>query len=104
MDRLFDEDVSFEEDIKFLTILAALVAQLVSLNYQVKAREDNLIRANTSLKTEISQKSTNFFAIGKSPSMIEVQQLIRKVSPTKATVLLLGESGTGQDACSAYNA
>lgn len=96
VDRLFDEDVSFEEDIKFLTILAALVAQLVSLNYQVKAREDNLIRANTSLKTEISQKSTNFFAIGRSPSMVEVQQLIRKVSPTKATVLLLGESGTGK--------
>ncbi len=28
--------------------------------------------------------------------MVEVQQLIRKVSPTKATVLLLGESGTGK--------
>ncbi len=96
VDRLFDEDVSFEEDIRFLTILAALVAQLVSLNDQVKAREDNLVRANTSLKSEISQKSNNFFAVGKSPSMVEVQQLIRKVSPTKATVLLLGESGTGK--------
>lgn len=28
--------------------------------------------------------------------MLEVQQLIRKVAPTKATVLLLGESGTGK--------
>ena len=39
VDRLFDEDVSFEEDIRFLTILAGLVSQLVSLNYQVEARE-----------------------------------------------------------------
>ena len=28
--------------------------------------------------------------------MMELQQLIRKVAPTKATVLLLGESGTGK--------
>lgn len=96
VDRLFAEEVSFEEDIRFLTILAALVAQLVSLNYQVKAREDNLIRANLSLKADLSEKCRNFFIIGRSPSVVEVQGLIRKVAPTKATVLLLGESGTGK--------
>jgi len=96
VDRLFGEDVSFEEDIRFLTILAALVAQLISLNHQVKAREERLIKANLSLKAELSEKSKNFFAIGTSPAMFEAQQLIRKVAPAKATVLLLGESGTGK--------
>ncbi len=96
VDRLFGEDVSFEEDIRFLTILAAFVAQLVSLNDQVKVREENLIKANLSLKAELSEKSKNFFAVGTSPTMFEAQQLIRKVAPTKATVLLLGESGTGK--------
>ncbi|MGB6064675.1 MAG: sigma 54-interacting transcriptional regulator, partial [Desulfomonilaceae bacterium] len=96
VDRLFGEDVSSEEDIRFLTILAAFVAQLVSLNYQVKVREENLIKANLSLKEELSEKSKNFFAVGTSPTMFDAQQLIRKVAPTKATVLLLGESGTGK--------
>ena len=96
VDRLFDEDISFEEDIRFLTILAALIAQLISLNYQVKAREENLLRANKSLKSEIAAKSSNFFSVSRSPSMAEVKQLIKKVAPTKATVLLLGESGTGK--------
>jgi len=96
VDRLFDEDISFEEDVRFLTILAALVGQLVSLNRQVKQREANLIRANLSLKSEISEKARNFFAAGKSPAMVEVQDLIHKVAPTRATVLLLGESGTGK--------
>jgi Nif-specific regulatory protein len=96
VDRLFDEDVSFEEDIRFLTILSALMAQLVSLNDQVKAREQNLIKANLSLKTDLSEKSRNFFTVGTSPTMFEAQQLIRKVAPTKASVLLLGESGTGK--------
>ena len=96
VDRLFDEDISFEEDIRFLTILAALVAQLVSLNRQVQTREENLIRANVSLKADLSEKSRSFFAVGPSPAMSDAQDLIRKVAPTKATVLLLGESGTGK--------
>jgi Nif-specific regulatory protein len=96
VDRLFGEDVSFEEDIRFLTILATLVGQLVSLNHQVQAREETLVKANLSLKAELSEKSRNFFSVGASLAMFEVQQLIRKVAPTKATVLLLGESGTGK--------
>lgn len=96
VDRLFGEDVSFDEDIEFLTILAALVAQFVSLNDRVRAREDRLIRANRSLKSELSEKCTNFFASATSPAMVQVQEHIRRVAPTKASVLLLGESGTGK--------
>jgi len=96
VDRLFGEEVSFEEDVRFLTILAAVIAQLVSLHDQVKARERNLIRANRSLKATISLKCSNFFDTAKSAAMADVQQLIRKVAPTRATVLLLGESGTGK--------
>jgi Nif-specific regulatory protein len=96
VDRLFDEDISFDEDIRFLTILAALIAQFVSLNDQVQAREENLVRANLSLKAELSEKSKSFFGVGNSPAMTEIQELIRKVAATKATVLLLGESGTGK--------
>ncbi len=96
VDRLFDDEVSFEEDIRFLSILSALISQLVSINRQVKQRETNLVIANQFLKEEISQKATNFFSTARSRTMLEVQQLIRKVAPTKATVLLLGESGTGK--------
>ncbi|MDD3472320.1 MAG: sigma 54-interacting transcriptional regulator [Syntrophaceae bacterium] len=96
IDRLFEEEISFEEDIRFLSILSALIAQLVSLNRQVQQREFNLVKANEFLKAEISQKAANFFSTAKSNKMLEVQQLIRKVAPTKATVILLGESGTGK--------
>lgn len=96
VDRLFDEEISFEEDVRFLTILSTLVGQLVSLNNQVRAREDNLIRSNRSLKAEIAGKCEHFLAMAKSPAMLEVRELIRKVAPTRATVLLLGESGTGK--------
>jgi Nif-specific regulatory protein len=96
VDRLFDEEISFEEDARFLSIVAALLAQLVSLNRQVKAREENLRRENRTLKAELSERYHHFFMVGKSPAMAEVQQLIHKVAPSKASVLLLGESGTGK--------
>jgi transcriptional regulator with PAS, ATPase and Fis domain len=35
--------------------------------------------------------------IGKSPQVLEVHELIRRVAPTPTTVLLLGETGTGKD-------
>jgi Nif-specific regulatory protein len=96
VDRLFAEDVAFEEDFQFLTVLATLVAQLISLNEQVEAREQNLRRANISLKWELSKKCRSFFKIGQSHAMIEVQKLIKKVAVTDATIMLLGESGTGK--------
>jgi Nif-specific regulatory protein len=96
VDRLFGDEVSFEEDVRFLSIVAALIAQLVSLNRQVRAREENLRRENRTLKAELSERYQDFFMVGKSPAMTEAQQLIRKVSPSKASVLLLGESGTGK--------
>jgi Nif-specific regulatory protein len=48
------------------------------------------------LKAPISHKCGSFFATARSAAMAQVQQLIRKVAPTRATVLLLGESGTGK--------
>lgn len=96
VDRLFGESVSFKEDVEFLTILAALVAQVVNLNKQVAAREESLIRTNKSLRAEISEKYDDFFMVGTSNSMVEVQSLISKVAKSRASVLLLGESGTGK--------
>ncbi|MBI5014838.1 MAG: nif-specific transcriptional activator NifA [Deltaproteobacteria bacterium] len=95
-DTVFGADVSFEEDVRFLGILAALIAQLVSLNREVEAREEGLIRKNLSLKAELSARYQDFFIVGQSRAMVEVQQLIEKVAPTRASVLLLGESGTGK--------
>ncbi len=95
-DRLFGDEISFEEDIRFLSIVATLIAQFVSLNRQVKAREEKLREENVSLRAQLSRHTRQFFMVGKSVAMGEVQQLIKKVAPSKASVLLLGESGTGK--------
>jgi Nif-specific regulatory protein len=93
VDRLFGNDIPFEEDIRLLSIVATLIAQFVSLNRQVKLREDKL-RKDCAISGSDAQ--AKLFMVGKSPAMQTVQQQIRKVAPSKASVLLLGESGTGK--------
>ncbi|HBG19860.1 MAG TPA: DNA-binding response regulator [Desulfobulbaceae bacterium] len=57
----------------------------------------SLIRENTRLRDEIKGKSGFSGMVGKNPKMIQVYQLIEKVSPTHASVLITGESGTGKE-------
>ncbi len=96
VDRLFGEEVSASEDIRFLSIVAQLIGQFVRLNRQVEEREKLLRRQNRQLKHEISDRYNDFFIVGKSPAMRTLQGMLKKVAPAKASVLLLGESGTGK--------
>lgn len=61
------------------------------------AQHYSLIRENTRLRDEIKGKSGFSGMVGKNPKMLQVYQLIEKVSPTHASVLITGESGTGKE-------
>lgn len=96
VDKLFGGETSVQEDIEFLTVLATLIAQFIRLNETVREREEDLRRENVTLKYQLSKEAQGLYIVGKSPSMQEVERQLAKVAPTKATVLLLGESGTGK--------
>ncbi|WP_461208573.1 nif-specific transcriptional activator NifA [Desulfocurvus sp. DL9XJH121] len=96
VDRLFGGGNTPEEDIEFLNVLATLIAQFIRLNETVRAREEDLRRENVTLKYQLSKEAQGLYIVGKSPSMQEVERKLAKVAPTKATVMLLGESGTGK--------
>ena len=97
VDRLFGEDVSFEEDIRFLTVLATLIAQFLTLHQEIIKKEAKLLEENASLKARLHQVHGGHFIIGHSKPMQEVFSIIDKVASSKVTVLLLGESGTGKE-------
>ena len=52
---------------------------------------------HTQLKAEVSSAHTLDNMIGKSAEMQKVFTLIKKVAPTKASVLITGESGVGKE-------
>ncbi|MGW8194105.1 MAG: nif-specific transcriptional activator NifA [Desulforhopalus sp.] len=97
VDRLFGDDISFEEDIRFLTILSTLIAQFITLHREIEKKEAKLIEENESLKARLHQEHGGHFIIGHSKPMQEVFSVIDKISSSKVTALLLGESGTGKE-------
>jgi len=56
-----------------------------------------LVRRNRYLTRELQERYQFGKIIGKSASMQRIYQLIEKVAPSKATVLITGESGTGKE-------
>ncbi|MEJ2056550.1 MAG: sigma-54 dependent transcriptional regulator [Desulfofustis sp.] len=56
-----------------------------------------LITENIRLREEMKQRSGFDTMIGKNPQMIQIYELIKKVAPTPASVLITGESGTGKE-------
>lgn len=96
VDRLFGDDIPFEEDIRLLSIVATLIAQFVSLNRQVRLREAKLLKEGSIECMNKTAAQNRVFMVGRSPSMLALQRQVEKVAPSKASVLLLGESGTGK--------
>lgn len=69
----------------------------MSLTVARALRFRDLHLENTRLQDEIEQSQSFRKIIGKSPGMHEVFDLIRRVAPANANVLITGESGTGKE-------
>jgi len=57
----------------------------------------NLLQENSRLKSEISNRYQYASIIGQSPKMIQIFDMIERVSKVDATVLITGQSGTGKE-------
>lgn len=97
VDRLFQEDISFDEDVRLLTIISSMIALAVRVHELVEEEKESLASENLRLKGELKKKFHPVNIVGESKRMTDVYSSIDLVSTTKATVMLRGESGTGKE-------
>lgn len=97
VDRLFQEQVEFEEDVRFLAIVSSYIAQAVKIHKLVGREKETLVSENQELKKELKKRYQPVNIIGNSKRMIDVYSNIDLVASTRATVLVRGESGTGKE-------
>jgi Nif-specific regulatory protein len=97
VNRLFDESVLPQEDVRVLTIVSSLIGQAVKLNQLITIEKEKLIEQNRQLQGELKNKYGLKNIVGQSQKMMDVYEAVERVSKSKATVLLRGESGTGKE-------
>ncbi|RJP18082.1 MAG: nif-specific transcriptional activator NifA [Deltaproteobacteria bacterium] len=97
VDRLFEDRIPFDQDLRFLTIVAGSIAQSVRINEMVRDEKQRLLDENFRLKSELKGRYRFENIIGVSDRMQTVFGQVDRVSKSSATVMLRGESGTGKE-------
>ncbi|MGB8364308.1 MAG: nif-specific transcriptional activator NifA [Rhizomicrobium sp.] len=102
-DHAEDGPVPYDDDVRFLAMIANLVGQTLRL-HQIMARDrERLLAEQARLEKERRSdaaelpKATIEGIIGNSPALRAVVEKVRIVAKTRSTVMLRGESGTGKE-------
>ncbi len=69
----------------------------ISLVIAKLVEHQRLVKENIRLRKALTKRFTFQDLVGKSPKMLEVIEMIKTVAPTKSTVLIRGDSGTGKE-------
>ena len=97
VDRLFNEDIAFEEDVRLLSIVASMIAQGLKIQQMVRDEKKQLLNENITLREKLKERYSLYNIVGTSNKMNEVFQMIERIASTDVTVLIRGESGTGKE-------
>ncbi|MDB5323704.1 MAG: Fis family transcriptional regulator [Phycisphaerales bacterium] len=97
VDKPFDSDEQLRNDYRFLDIVSAFLSQAIQINRMVMRQKEVLLEENAQLRAQVRDRYRFENIIGDSPAMHEVFATVGQVANSRATVLLLGETGTGKE-------
>jgi len=95
--RIRSRQRHLNDDLAVLRVLATLAGQLLQLHALVAEQTQQLQARNAVLSNALSTQSARYGLIGSSPALLQALDELERVSQTQATVLLLGQSGTGKE-------
>lgn len=97
IDKPLESDEQLEADARLLRIVAGLFSQLIRIHDQVRLERDQWKQETRRLRDNLRSRYKFDNIIGSSPAMLDVLTTIGQVADSRATVLLLGETGCGKE-------
>jgi len=97
IDKPLISEQQLDADRRFLEVIAALLAQAIQINRMVMRQKEELLEENAQLRAQVRDRFRFENIIGDSPAMHDVFSIVGQVANSRATVLLLGETGTGKE-------
>jgi len=96
-ERVYDNRRLLKQDVELIATIASMIASAVELYLMENTEKVRLESENRRLHNALKDRFKPANIIGSSKPMQEVYALIHKVAQTRATVLILGESGVGKE-------
>ncbi|MBU2855777.1 sigma 54-interacting transcriptional regulator [Acidithiobacillus ferrooxidans] len=96
-ERAYHNRRLLKQDVELLATIASMIAPAVELYLLENIRKVQLENENRRLKNALKERFKPANIIGNSKKMQDVYELIQKISVTKTTVLITGESGVGKE-------
>jgi transcriptional regulator with GAF, ATPase, and Fis domain len=93
--RLFQQARSFNRTLQ--TAVEEKTNELRQAQERILEQQRLLQKENRALKNLVQEGGRNYEIIGRSPAILSILQMVDKIAPTTATVLIQGESGTGKE-------
>lgn len=96
-ERVYDNRRLLKQDVELIATIASMIGPAVELYLLENIEKVRLEAENLRLQNALKDRFKPSNIIGNSKPMREIYDLIHKVATTKATVLVLGESGVGKE-------
>ena len=97
IDKPYLNDEQLQSDARLLTIIAGSIAQTIRIHDLIRVEKDQWLEETQLLRDNLRGKYKFDNIIGSSPAMLDVLATIGQVASSRATVLLLGETGCGKE-------
>jgi Nif-specific regulatory protein len=97
IDLKFKADRDFERNVKFLGVVASMIAQALKIHRLIDEDKRRLVDENTHLRQELRERYDFSNLVGSSGPMRQIYEQVAQVAGTNTTVLIRGESGTGKE-------
>jgi len=97
IDLKFKADRDFDRTVKFLGIVASMIAQALKIHRLIDEDKRRLVDENAHLKQELRERYDFSNLVGTSGPMRQIYEQVAQVAGTNTTVLVRGESGTGKE-------
>jgi Nif-specific regulatory protein len=97
IDLLFKADRDYNRTVKFLGVVASIIAQVAKVHRLIEADRQRLVNEITQLRQELKERYDFSNLVGTSAPMRRVYEQVAQVARTNTTVMLRGESGTGKE-------
>jgi len=95
--KRYVDDLSLAADARLLAIVAGSIAQTIRIHHLVQLEKAKMLDENQRLRENLHSKYKFENIVGSSPAMLDVLATIAQVAPSRATMLLLGETGSGKE-------